>query len=162
MVFALAACGGGSGGSSSSGGGGVGSFAGSYLGTANVTVAGGGGSERVVGSIEFIIRPDGTVVSDPGTDFSGNGSVQGDRFVLNIAASSFNEPGVSCLGSFRIEGTISGNRITGTIRGSSISCNGVSFTVTGSFTATRTAQSRRAFDGQALQAVGSLIGLSAQ
>lgn len=82
--------------------------------------------------------------------------------MLNIAASSFNEPAVSCVGSSLIEGTISGNRIASTIRGSSISCNGVTFTLTGSFTATRTAQSRRAFDGQALQAVGSIIGRTAR
>ncbi len=155
VVLVLAACGGSG---SSSSGGGAGSFAGTYTGLANLTISGGGASERVIGSLEFLIRSDGSVVSDPGTDFSGQGSVQGNRLILNLAASSFNEPGLSCMGSFRLEGTISGNTITGTIRGSSITCNRVRFTVTGTFNVRKVAQSRRAWDGQALQAVQSILG----
>lgn len=153
FAFILGACGGS--GSSSSGGGG--SFAGSYTGIATITITGGGASTTITGSLDIVIRPDGSVVTDPGTDFSGFGSVSGSTVIVNISASAFNEPGLSCLGSFRIEGTVAGNRITGTISGSSITCNGIPFIVSGTFNVVRVGSSRAVLDGRAMSVIGSTL-----
>lgn len=153
VSLVLAACGGS--GSSSSGGGG--SFAGSYSGTATITITGGGASSTVTGAFVIVINPDGSVVTDPGTDFSGFGTLTGSTVIVNISASTFNEPGLSCLGSFRFEGTIAGNRITGTISGSSITCNGIPFTVTGSFNVVRVGSSRAVLDGRVMSGIGSAL-----
>lgn len=155
LVSLLAACGGSGG--SSSGGGSSTTVAGSYSGTVRATVSGGGMSIPTVGSIDLMIHEDGTVISDPGTQFPGRGSVSGNRLALNVGANSFNEPGLSCRGSIRLEGTISGDRISGTVSGVAISCNGVPIGVSGSFNASRVAQARQAADRRSLFRIGDSL-----
>lgn len=157
-VLLLAACGGGS---SSGGGGGASvadtggatgsnpgntssggtpSYAGSYGGFATSTMSAPGMSpQTVTGTILFVIDAQGNVTSDPGTDFSGTGTLNGNSFTVSIPASFANQPGVNCTGSVVLQGTISGNKINGTVSQSGFTCNGVPFELTGTFSVMRTA-----------------------
>jgi hypothetical protein len=130
-LLVLASCGGGGGSTGPS------NFAGTYVGTANITLTSPGGSQQVTGSIQFDIAPDGTVtVSDPGQPPYGTGALSGNTFVVTAPGSSLNSPGVSCTGTITFEGTVGGAMMNGTISSSGLRCNNVPFTLTGTFTAT--------------------------
>jgi hypothetical protein len=128
-----------------SGGGGHGgtspSHVGTYLGTANTTLTGPTGTVPVNGSIQFVVAPDNTVsVSDPGRPPFGSGTLSGDTFVTSAPGSTLNSPGVSCTGSVAFDGTIAGVTMSGTVSSGGLKCNGVPFTVAGTFTATLQAE----------------------
>lgn len=130
-MLLLAGCGGGS-------DGGGPSFVGTYIGTGEFTLSGAGQtiSQDNLG-IQFDISPDGVVrVSDPGQPPYAEGPLTGNTFIIIAAGSVLNTPGVSCTGTFTFNGTISGNTMTGTVSSNNLTCNGIPFTVTGSFTAT--------------------------
>ena len=143
LIFAgfavtLSACGGGG---PSSGGGGAVSFAGTYTGSFEITLTSNesGVAVSVPGTTTIVINPDGTAVIDPGTPGEFSGTLSGNTLTANLPASELNEPGLSCTGTITQTGTGSGNTFTGTINGS-ITCNDVPFTVTGTFTVSKTAK----------------------
>lgn len=136
FISILAACGGGG---SDSGGGGA-SFAGTYSGTWNATMAGAGQSRSGTGVIVIVINPDNTVVIDPNTPVPGAGNITGNTISAGWAGSSFNTPGITCSGGVTIGGPVSGESITGTIGPSTLTCNGVAFSIQGTFTAAKTAK----------------------
>ena len=131
----LAACGGGD---TSSGGGA--SFAGTYSGPWNATIRGPGGSFTGTGTIVVVINPNNTVVLDPNTPVPGRGTISGNMITASYPGRFANTPGISCTGTVAVKGTVSGNTITGTIGPSTITCNGIQFTLQGRFTATKTAK----------------------
>lgn len=134
-VVSLTACGGGS----DSGGGGGAQFAGTYNGMATVTLTTPGvAPQTITGTIQFRIGPDGTVTSDPNTDFSGTGTLNGNTFVVNLGPQQLTPEGMSCVGSVTLSGKVDGNTITGTFSSAGFSCNGVPFTWNGTFSAMRT------------------------
>ena len=137
-LLTLASCGGGGG----SGGSGP-SSTGRYVGTANTTLGGPVGSTPVVGGIQFVVGADGTVtVSDPGQGQPpfGTGTLSGNAFTVTAPGSFANGPGINCVGTVTFNGTISGTTMSGDVSSSGFRCNGVPFTLTGSFTATLLAQ----------------------
>jgi hypothetical protein len=137
-TLALTSCGGG-GGSSSSGP----TSTGRYVGTANTTLAGPTGSTPVVGGIQFVVGADGTVtVSNPGQGQPpfGTGTLSGSAFTVTAPGSIANSPGINCVGTITFNGTISGTTMSGDVSSSNFRCNGVPFTLTGSFSATLLAQ----------------------
>lgn len=136
FIIILSACGGGG---SDSGGGGA-SFAGTYSGTWNATMSGAGQSRSGTGVIVIVINPDSTVVIDPSTPVPGAGNITGNKISAGWAGSSFNTPGIKCSGGVTIGGPVSGESITGTIGPSTLTCNGVAFSIQGTFTAAKTAK----------------------
>lgn len=135
LVSFLTSCGGGG---SSSGGGA--SFAGTYTGTWNATLSAGGTSQTGTGTITIVVNPDGSFVIDPATPIPGTGTISGNSFTGSWDASAFNTPGITCSGSVAVAGTFSGNTMNGTIGPSPFTCNGVPFTIQGTFTASKTAK----------------------
>jgi len=136
LAIFLTSCGGGS----SSGGP---QFVGTYIGTATLTLSAPAGSETGENlGVQFVISPNGVVsVSDPGMPVYAEGPLTGNTFLIIAAGSVLDEPGVlMCTGTFTFTGTISGNMMTGTVSSDNLGCNGVPFTLTGSFTATLQAQ----------------------
>lgn len=135
-LLIIASCGKGGGGGSTGP-----SFVGTYLGTASTTLTAPGQSIPVRGSIQFVVSPDNTVsVSDPGQPPHGSGTLHGNTFVATSPGSSLNSQGVSCSGSIDYNGTISGTTMNGTISSRGLTCNGVPFDVSGTFTATLRAE----------------------
>ena len=136
-TLALTACGGGS--SNSGGGGGTpASFAGTYNGFATVTLSAPGLSPAPSsGTIQIVIDAQGNVTSDPGTEFSGTGTLSGSTFTVTVPAAAFSQPGVTCTGAVMIAGTVSGATITSAISANGLVCNGISFQITGSYEAAR-------------------------
>ena len=128
FVVAVTGCGGGG---SSSGGGGGAQFAGTYQGTYQMTMTGGGRSTSGSGPIVIVIQPDNKVIRDPGSDNS-LGILTGNSFSINNRGSSLNRPGVSCSGTFSLNGTVQGTQITGTLSSTNLRCNGMPLTITGS------------------------------
>ena len=135
LAVFLTACGGGD---TSSGGGA--SFAGTYSGPWRVTVRGGGGSFTGTGTIVVVINPNNSVVLDPNTPVPGRGTISGNMITASYPGAFANSPGITCTGAVAVRGTVSGNTISGTIGPSTITCNGIPFTIQGTFTATKTAK----------------------
>jgi hypothetical protein len=136
-VVLLAGCGGHGGGATQP------SFVGTYVGTSDLTVSHPPISVSEHGAaIQFVVSPDNTVsVGDPGKPPFGTGTLSGNTFVATAPASVGNGPGVTCSsGSINFNGTISGTTINGTISSSGVICNGLSFDITGTFTATLRAE----------------------
>ena len=136
VIFAaLSACGGGGSNSGSGGGSGGGeSFAGKYTGTWNATLTGAGALGT--GTIVIVINPDGSVELDPDTPrFSGKGTISGNTITASYLASVANSPGITCTGAIAVKGTVVGRTITGTFGPSTFRCNGMPFTLKGTFTA---------------------------
>ena len=156
LSFLLTACGGGS---SGGGGGAPASFAGMYGGIATITLSAPGmAPETIRGSIRFEIDGQGNITSDPGTDFSGTGTLNGNRFTVAVPGSSLNQPGLRCTGAFVFTGSISGNTIDGSISVSGFVCNGVPIQVSGTFQAARLpAQGRQPIGGSLMESVRGAI-----
>ena len=132
----LSACGGGD---TSSGGGA--SVTGTYSGPWNATLTGAGSMTALgPGVIVVVINPNNTVVLDPNTPFPGRGTLSGDKITANYNAAFANTSGFTCAGMIAVAGTVSGNTIKGTIGPSTFRCNGIPFTVRGTYTATKTAK----------------------
>lgn len=146
----LVACGGGS-----SGGGGNNIIPGTYQGTGDITISGNGQSITFSGSLEFTITEDNRITfGDPGQPAIGTGSIDGNQFTVNVPASFANEPGLTCVGTLVVTGTIDGATITGSITSSGVNCNGVPITMTGTFSATLVARASATIDGTGI--AGSL------
>ncbi|MDH3380927.1 MAG: hypothetical protein OEQ39_28775 [Gammaproteobacteria bacterium] len=130
------------GGGSSSGGGTA--ATGTYGGTATITMSVPGvASETATGAMGIEVRADGTVALIPAmTGFSGSAGLNGNSFTIDVPASQMNEPGLMCQGTIRFAGTIAGNTITGRVAGLNFRCNGVPFTLTGTYTLQRTGPAR--------------------
>lgn len=138
LVASLAACGGGS--DSGGGGGGSNPFAGTYNGIGTLTLSAPGvAPQTATGTIQFVIDPQGNVTSDPGTDFSGTGKLNGNTFVIVLGPEQLQPDGMSCAGTVSLTGTVDGNTITGQFSSTGFTCNGVPITWTGTFSATRAA-----------------------
>lgn len=139
VLLLLGGCGGGSssGGGETNGGDDSGSdIAGTYVGTGTATASGGGFSETVTGPIQITISSDNKVAfGEPGEPPVGTTTLNasGDGFSMSIPASFFNQSGIECTGTLNVTGSVSGNSITGDIAGSGVTCNGIPFTITGSF-----------------------------
>jgi hypothetical protein len=133
IIVILAACGGGG---SSSGGGSSGSTEteGVFVGTFSITIE--SSSERVNdgGTMTLLVK-NNLITRDPGTDAT-SGSVDGTSFAIVNSASTFlNTNGVSCSGRIQQVGKIAPGRINGNIFSSNVSCNGIPFSVSGTFRA---------------------------
>jgi len=137
-MLLIIGCGGGS-----STGGGSGSdepsLVGVYVGAASINLLGPGTTKLEEElAIQFVIAANGPVtVSKPGGSPYAEGPLSGSSFVIIANASALNEPGfLECVGSFTLNGMVSGNTIAGTMSSGTMFCNNFPFTLTGSFTAT--------------------------
>ena len=100
------------------------------------------------GAIQFDVAADNTVtVSDPGQAPHGSGTLSGNSFTASTPGSALNRSGLSCGGGITYSGTISGTNVSGDISSSGLVCNGVPFSITGTFTATLQAELPRGFTG---------------
>ncbi len=150
---------------SDSGGGGGGDsgseIAGTYEGTGTATVSGGGISEPFTGPIQITISKDNKVAfGEPGEPPVGTTTLNagGDGFSMSIPASFFNQSGIACTGTLNVTGSVSGNSIIGNISGSGVVCNGIPFTITGSFDLDKTkARSRSRVSAGLLEGLRSVI-----
>ena len=103
-------------------------FAGTYDGLATITLSARGvPPETISGTIQFVIDARGNVTSDPASSASGSGRLKGNSFTVTVPGARFNQPGLRCSGALLMNGTVSGNTITGTFAAS-----GLSHTVAGS------------------------------
>ena len=103
-------------------------------------MTGAGQSQSGTGIIVLVVNPDNTVVIDPNTPVPGSGNIDGNTIAAGWAGSSFNTPGITCSGGVTITGSVSGESITGTIGPSTLTCNGVKFSIRGTFNAAKTAK----------------------
>jgi hypothetical protein len=132
LLGVVAGCGGGGSGSTGS------SVAGTYRGTASLTVTTGPASVTEHVPIVVVVSPD-NAVSIEGVPQTA--PLSGNAFSIVVPAAALAGPGVDCTGgSASIDGTISGTTMAGTISSSQLVCNGLPATVTGTFTATLQAQ----------------------
>ena len=114
-------------------------IAGTYSGTMRYTIITSPGSS-VSGSdrIEIRVNEDRTIVVNPGTTYPGSGTISGNIVKIFYPAQNFNlPPQVSCSGTVKGEGTLSGNKITGTLGPSAFTCNGNVLSLTGTFAGTK-------------------------
>ena len=82
----------------------------------------------------MVVQADGVVVRDPGADGS-SGTLSGNSFSISNSASQFlNDASLSCIGTITQTGTVEPGRVTGTFNSSGLSCNGIAFTLQGTFT----------------------------
>ena len=135
LVTLLAACGGGD---SSSGGGQ--DFSGTYPGAGTGTVTVGGGTFPFGGSFVIVIAPNGTVSYREMGMTLGTGTMLGNKFLVDIPASTLNQPGLSCTGLLKVEGEVVGTQIKVTFSSKTVRCNGAAVTITGTGTATKNAK----------------------
>ncbi len=134
-------------------------IAGTYVGTGTATASGGGFSETVTGPIQITISKDNKVAfGEPGQPPVGTTTLNagGDGFSMSVPASFFNQSGIACTGTLNVTGSVSGNSITGNISGSGVVCNGIPFTITGSFDVEKSKARSRGSAGL-LEALGSMI-----
>lgn len=136
-------------------------IAGTYVGNGTATASGGGFSETVTGPIQITISNDNKVAfGEPGEPPVGTTTLNagGDGFSMSVPASFFNQSGIECTGTLNVIGTVSGNSITGNISGSGVACNGIPFTITGSFDLEKTkARSRSRGSAGLLEVLRSII-----
>lgn len=131
LAMMVIGCGGG-GGSSSTGSEQV--AAGTYRGTVNLTVSGGGASASRSGPVVIVVSPDHNVTIG---SFPQSAPLNGNTFSLTSPASTLNGPGLNCpQGTVTNDGTISGPTINGTVSSNGVVCNGLPISITGTFTAT--------------------------
>ena len=142
LLFATHGCGGGgnNGGVVGGGGGGSSPNAGIYNATLTVNVSGTGVpslSETATGTVR--ITDDGsvflTIADDDGDLFGGQGALVGDSFSITDS-DEVTVNGLTCSGSVTINGTVSGETISGPISGSLV-CNGIPISISGNLQATR-------------------------
>ena len=140
LLFATNGCGGG-GDDGVVGGGGGGStpHTGIYNATLTVNFSGTGlppFSETASGTVQ--ITDDGsvflTIADDDGDLFGGQGTLVGDTFSITDSE-EVTVDGVTCSGSVTINGTVSGDTISGPITGSLV-CNGIPVNISGNLQAT--------------------------
>lgn len=118
-----------------------GDLAGTYLGTGTVKASGGGFSETVTGPIQITISSDNKVAfGEPGVPPVGTTTLNtgGGGFSMSVPASFFNQSGIECTGGLKVAGSVNDGSITGDITGSGVTCNGIPFSITGSFKADKT------------------------
>lgn len=141
LAVMITACGGG--GSSGGAGGAVSDggnnpFAGSYTGTATVTLSA-PGVKPVTNTmpISIVISADGTIVVEDDGKVYGTGKLDGNSFAMTNAA-QYSSDGITCTGPQSFSGTVSGTSITGRITGTA-NCTGpngsVSISMNGTFSA---------------------------
>lgn len=136
-IAMMSACGGGS---SSSGVGksAAGVAAGRYAGFGDVTfVAPGVAPLRSQIVIIVVINPDNTVILDPETPIPGTGTITGNIITAAYPATIANSPGISCTGLFAVNGILTAGTITGNIGPSTVYCNGIPITASGTYTVSR-------------------------
>ena len=132
LLLAISACGGG--GSSS---GGSNAFSGVYEGGGDVTFTVGSTSEVNFTSARIVIANNGDVqASDGSGDFTTTGRLNGNRFTTS-GNLSFNEDGVNCNINMTYTGTVTDQRVTGTVSGDG-TCNGLAASNRGNYEAART------------------------
>jgi hypothetical protein len=147
----LAGCSGGGGGTSSGGGGDA--TTGTFTGTFAVTLTTATNTVTDGGPITMVVTADGTVIRDPATDGS-SGTLNGDTFTITDDAASFvNDPSLNCTGTIVQTGTVAPGTVSGTFSATGLVCNGVAFTLNGTFT---TSFSSAATSGFAAAAQGGL------
>ena len=88
-------------------------------------------------SLRIEIKLDNSVSYTANNELLGVGKVSGSSIKISIDAGSlFNQPGTTCVGTFRLTGSVnSSSKITGSIGSSGIACNGEQMSYTGSFNA---------------------------
>ena len=130
MLLVSTGCGGGG---SSGGGGGSTATVGTFTGGFTITITAPGNSVVDQGSITIVVQPDGTVIRDPATDGS-SGMLVGNSFeIVNSAGEFLNDASLNCIGTIRQTGTVEPGRVNGTFASESLACNGVPFTLQGTF-----------------------------
>ena len=132
LAVFITACGGGTGGGSGGG------FSGTYAGTGSVTFQGAGVSSTRTGNFTLIVGANGNVTFQEGGVTIGTGTINGNQFSITLPASRFDQPAVTCSGTFQLNANISFASVNGTVSSNGIVCNLTSVTITGSFAATRT------------------------
>lgn len=135
----LMSCGGGSSSSTSSSQVPVGT----YRGTLNLTVSGGGVSVSDSGPIVIVVAADHTVTVG---SFPGSAPLNGNTFTLSTPASSLNGPGLTCSGTLIFTGTFVNTTVTGNPSSKGLVCNGLSATLTGNYSGTLQAEIPRGTD----------------
>ena len=133
FVVILSACGGGG----SSGGAGQ-EFAGTYTGSGSGTVTGGGTTVPFSGGFVIIIDANGSVTYQEGGMTVATTTLNGNQFTLNVPPPP--EFAANCTGTIDLNGTLADGGIMGTTSSTGVSCFGVPSTVSGTFTATKTAK----------------------
>lgn len=124
MALVLAACGGGGSSSESSSGD-------RFSGGQTITTL--GESENA----PFVMTIDGNTVTVVDEDFTASGELNGNNFTVNVPAFSFTEDGITCTFNIAYSGSLISETMTsGSISGS-VSCDGIDFPVTGTFSANR-------------------------
>ena len=162
LAFSSVALGGGGGSSTGSGGGGSG-VGGVYSGTETLTLSAAGIAPQQLGTFPItIVISNGRVTLTDSEDVSGSAPLSADgnnfRVALNFTV-DFNSG--RCNFSDVYSGTISGNRITGTISGTApCSGGGASFTVTtsGTFSANLTNAARYPSRSNKAERLSDIVG----
>ena len=130
IVFLLSACG--QGGSSSTA---TKSKVRNFLGEQTIVLTNDGQSASEVD--DFILKLTGNVITVVDEDFSATGVLDSEnKFSLSSPSFSTSSDGITCSGSVSYSGLIVGDSVTGEITGE-FNCSGITFNVTGSFSAER-------------------------
>jgi len=109
---------------------------GTYRGPITLTISGGGQSISEQTTIVIVLAADGTVQA---SDFPPT-KLQGSSFSTSSSSSVLNDSSLNCTkGTFGINGTFAGQTVSGNLFSNGIVCNGIAFTVSGGYTAQRSA-----------------------
>jgi len=122
ITLTLAACGGGGSDSSTSGT--------RFTGAQTITVL--GSSSQAA----FVMTVSGSSVTINDEDFTASGALQGNDFSVAVPPFTQTLDGITCTFNITYTGILEApTRATGTLNGSSVSCLGSSFAITGNFAA---------------------------
>src|SRR5262245_12113116 len=109
---------------------------GTYRGPITLTISGGGQSISEQTTIVIVLAADGTVQA---SDFPPT-KLQGSSFSTSSSSSVLNDSSLNCTkGTFGINGTFAGQTVSGNLFSNGIVCNAIAFTVSGGYTAQRSA-----------------------
>ena len=115
--------------------------AGTYRGTANLTVSGGGASASQSAPVSLVVNPDQTVTIG---SFPGSAPISGNAFVHTVPASTLNGSGLTCpQGNLLIDGKFAGGAVSGGVSSTGVVCNGLGVTLSGDYAATLQTQALR-------------------
>jgi hypothetical protein len=119
---------------------------GTYRGTANITVSGGGQSLTRSGPVVITVSPDQVVT----VGSFGSVRLSGHHFTLTTPASQLNTSTLSCpVGTITNEGTFNTADVDGTASSTGVVCNGLPLAFASNFHATLEASESRLGQGEA-------------
>src|SRR5262245_23236475 len=119
---------------------------GTYRGTVNITVSGGGQSVSRSGPVVITVSPDQVVT----VGSFGSVPLSGHHFSLTTPASQLNTSTLSCpVGTITNEGTFNTTNVDGTASSNGVVCNGLPVVFASNFHATLAASESRVGQGEA-------------